>query len=95
MQILDNGFEDSMTVMVLPNKYRITLRSTNVLERENRELRRREKVIQIFPNIESAIRLMGAVLLDDHNDWIGGKRCFSMTEYEGKSAEIKNKTNVA
>ncbi|HZK71755.1 MAG TPA: IS256 family transposase [Clostridia bacterium] len=58
MQILDNGFEDSMTVMVLPNKYRITLRSTNVLERENRELRRREKVIQIFPNIESAIRLM-------------------------------------
>ena len=95
MQILDDGFEDSMTVMVPPAKYRMTLRSTNVLERENRELRRREKAIQIFPNIESAIRLMGAVLMDDHNDWIGGKRCFSMDEYLEKSANIKNKINVA
>lgn len=94
MQILDDGFEDSMAVMAVPAKYRMTLRSTNVLERENRELRRREKVIQIFPNIDSAIRLMGAVLLDDHNDWIGGKRSFSMDEYE-KSAEVKKKISVA
>ena len=58
MAILDEGFEDSITVMALPFKYRIPLRTSNIIERENREIRRREKVIQIFPNTESIIRLI-------------------------------------
>lgn len=95
MEILDQGFEDAMGVMHLPLKYRVTLRSTNLLERENRELRRREAVIQIFPNRESAIRLMGGVLMDDHRDFSLQSRCFSMTEYFGKRELILPKMRKA
>ncbi|WP_177194950.1 transposase, partial [Pseudobutyrivibrio sp. JW11] len=78
---LDEGFEDSITIMALPSKYRISLRTSNIIERENREIRRREKVIQIFPNSESIIRLIGAILYDDHNDWSVAQRLFDMQEY--------------
>ena len=89
MEILDEGFEDSITIMALPSKYRIALRTSNIIERENREIRRREKVIQIFPNTESIIRLIGAVLEDDHNDWSIGHRLFDMKEYYDKLNAIQ------
>lgn len=81
MDVLDDGFMDAMNVMCMPYKYRQTLRTSNLLERENQELRKREKVIKVFPNAESAIRLMGAVLLDHHKDWATRSRVFSMGEY--------------
>ena len=64
MEILDEGFEEAMTVMLLPESMRIPLRTTNYLERENGELGRRSDVIRIFPNAASLTRLMGAVLID-------------------------------
>lgn len=91
VQILDAGFEDCMTIMSLPSKYRQSLRTTNIIERENRELRKREQVIQIFPNVASALRLLGAVLMDDHNDWSTRKRLFEMSEYFDKATQIKRK----
>lgn len=90
MDILDEEFEDSITIMALPSKYRIALRASNIIERENREIRRREKVIQIFPNTESIIRLIGAVLQDDHNDWSVAQRLFDMKEYYDKLNTIQN-----
>ena len=57
------GFEDAMAVMSLPDKYRKRLCSTNIQERLNEEVRRSERVIRIFPNDESALRLIGALLL--------------------------------
>lgn len=89
MEILDEGFEDCITIMALPSKYRIALRTSNIIERENREIRRREKVIQIFPNTESIIRLIGAVLQDDHNDWSMSRRLFDMKEYYDKLHAIQ------
>ena len=89
MAILDEGFEDSITIMALPSKYRIALRTSNIIERENREIRRREKAIQIFPNTESIIRLIGAVLQDDHNDWSVAQRLFDMKEYYDKLNTIQ------
>jgi len=94
MSILDEGFEDCMTIMALPSKYRIALRTSNIIERENREIRRREKVIQIFPNPESIIRLIGAVLMDDHNDWSVAQRLFDMREYYEDIAGIKKKLRL-
>lgn len=91
VRIFDDGFEDVMTVMALPSKYRISLRTSNIIERLNREVRRREKVIQIFPNANSAIRLLGALLEDIHNDWIVGQRLFNMNEYHEKFDEIRQK----
>lgn len=91
MNILDEGIEDCLTIMALPSKYRIAIRTSNIIERENREIRRREKVIQIFPNTESIIRLIGSVLYDDHNDWSVGHRLFDMKEYYDKLSSIHQK----
>ena len=64
MRKLEEGFEDSMTVMNLPEYIRITVRTTNLVERLNRELKRRSDVIQLFPNEASVLRLMGAVTIE-------------------------------
>lgn len=66
---LQAGFEDAMTVMELPEKYRKRLRSTNMQERLNEEIRRRERVIRIFPNDASALRLIGALLAEQNEVW--------------------------
>ena len=66
---LEEGFEDACSVMALPEKYRKRLRSTNMQERLNQEIRRRERVIRIFPNDESALRLIGALLAEKNEDW--------------------------
>jgi Transposase and inactivated derivatives len=55
-------------VLALPEKYRKRLRTTNMLERFIQEIRRREKVIRIFPNIGSAERLVGALCAETHED---------------------------
>ena len=66
---LEKGFADAMAVMALPEKYRRRLRTTNMQERLNEEIRRRERVIRIFPNDESALRLMGALLAEFNETW--------------------------
>jgi len=66
---MEEGFEDAMAVMALPEKYRRKLRTTNMQERLNEEIRRRERVIRIFPNDESALRLMGALLAEQNEVW--------------------------
>jgi len=53
---LENGLEDALAVLILPKKYRKRLRTTNMAERLNEEVRRRERVIRIFPNEDSAVR---------------------------------------
>lgn len=45
------------------------LKSTNLLERLNQEVRRRERVVRIFPNVESAQRLIGSMLIDIDEEW--------------------------
>lgn len=64
MECLDAGFEDAMTVMSIPKSLRKYFRTTNHLERLNRELKRRSRVIGVFPNEDSLNRLMGSVLLE-------------------------------
>jgi len=73
MDVLEEGFEDAIAVLELPERYRKRLRTTNSLERLNEEVRRRERVIRIFPNRESAIRLIGALLMEQDEKWASGK----------------------
>nr|CDQ32706.1 Transposase [Virgibacillus halodenitrificans] len=61
---LEEGFDDAIQYLNEPLKYHRFIRSTNSLERLNQEVRRRERVIRIFPNTQSAFRLIGAVLMD-------------------------------
>lgn len=61
---LEEGFEDAIQYLNENSRYHKHIRSTNSLERINQEVRRREKVIRIFPNTQSAFRLIGAVIMD-------------------------------
>jgi putative transposase len=63
IQILEDGFEDAIQYLNEPVRFQQYIRSTNSLERLNQEVRRREQVIRIFPNTQSAFRLIGAVLM--------------------------------
>jgi putative transposase len=81
LAILEEGLEDALAILSLPEKYRVRLRTTNGMERLNEEIRRRERVIRIFPNEASALRLIGALLAEHHEVWSTGKRYFDMTEY--------------
>lgn len=69
LEILDSGFLEGLQYLNEPEAYHLNLRTTNSLERINREVRRRERVVSIFPNKQSAERLIGAVLLDIHTHW--------------------------
>ena len=78
---LGNGLEDALAVLILPDKYRKRLRTTNMAERLNEEIRRRERVIRIFPNEDSAVRLTGALLAEQHETWSTGRRYLDMTNF--------------
>ena len=73
MTCLEEGFEAAMTVMVLPSYMHKYFRTSNQIERLNKELKRRSKVIGVFPNEDSLIRLMGAVLIE-RNEQIGSRK---------------------
>lgn len=81
LEILEAGLEDAIAVLALPEKYRKRLRSTNMLERLIEEARRRERVIRIFPDERSPWRLLGALLAEQHELWITGRRWLAMNDY--------------
>ncbi|GIM45527.1 hypothetical protein DNHGIG_10760 [Collibacillus ludicampi] len=81
MRILEAGFEDATAVLMLPERYRKRLRTTNGMERLNEEIRRRERVIRIFPNRESVVRLVCALLMEIDEKWASGKKYLDISEY--------------
>lgn len=92
MQVLEAGFDDATAVLVLPEKYRRRLRTTNGVERLIEEVRRRERVIRIFPNRESVVRLIGALLMEFDDKWASGKKYLDMSEYHQWHEGHKQKT---
>ena len=85
--LLDEAFADITSIFSLPVHYRRKLRTTNMIERLNEELRRRERVIRIFPHADSVIRLLGAILLETHEQWISGRAYMNMEGYEADQRE--------
>lgn len=81
MELLESGFDDAAAVLALPERYRKRLRTINSVERLNQEIRRRERVIRIFPNRDSVIRLLGDLLMEIDEKWSTGHRFVDLTEY--------------
>jgi putative transposase len=79
--VLEAGFDDATAVLELPEACRVRIRTTNIVERLNREIRRREKVVGIFPNRDSVIRLLGAVLMEVDESWSEQKKFIDMGPY--------------
>ena len=88
---LDKGFESAVTVQALPAGLRRFCRASNHIERLNRELKRRSSVISIFPNEESLVKTMSAVLIEEsHNKESGRVLCSSKIFKEFMTPEVKN-----
>lgn len=75
LNTLDEGFEDAFLYLA-NDVIHSRLRTTNCLERLNEKVRGREKVIRIFPNEDSAIRLIGAILIDINEDWLTSSKLY-------------------
>lgn len=82
MTCLDEGFESAMTAMILTSGMRRFYRTSNHVERLNKELKHRSKVIEIFPNVDFLLRLMGSVLIERHEAVQNGRAIFSKEHYE-------------
>ena len=89
--LLENDGEDALTCLNFPLEHRRRIRTTNGLERFNQEIKRRTNVIRIFPNRDSAIRLIGALCIEQAEEWITGRQYLDMSLLDQK--EQKQKTN--
>ena len=79
---LEENIPEGLTIFSLPAKQRKRLRTTNMVERLNREIKRRTKVASIFPNEASLLRLVSSLLVETSEEWETGKRYLSMDEVE-------------
>src|SRR6201999_1267480 len=66
---IDDSETDVLSYLDFPEQHRTKLHSTNPLERLNKEVKRRAYVVGIFPQEASIIRLIGAVLLEQNDEW--------------------------
>ena len=76
-ELLEGAEEDLLAFYRFPAAHWPKLRSTNPLERVNREIGRRADVVGIFPNDQSAIRLAGALLIEQNDEWLVSRRYLS------------------
>jgi transposase-like protein len=72
-QWAEDNLPEGFTVFDLPHAQRVRLRTTNGLERINREIKRRTRVASIFPNAASCLRLVSALLAECDEEWMTGK----------------------
>ena len=76
--ISEHGWETLGVYLAAPVEHHKRLRTTNMLERVNQELKRRSRVVRIFPNPKSCLRLFTALLKEWHEDWVYGRKYLNM-----------------
>lgn len=80
MQILTDAEDEILTYLSFPQKHWQQIYSSNVLERLNKEIRRRFNVVSVFPDRASVIRLGGAVLMEQHDEWLAADKRYLSVE---------------
>jgi transposase-like protein len=75
---MENSIPEGLTVFSLPSEHRRFLRTSNTLERLNKEIKRRTRVAGLFPNEQSLLRLVSAVLAEISEEWETGRIYLTM-----------------
>jgi transposase-like protein len=76
MEIFEAGIDDVLSYLHYPQPHRVRVSSTNPLERLNLEIRRRTRVVGIFPNTSACLRLIGMLLVEKHEDWLTDDKAY-------------------
>ena len=90
---IEEHVEECLTCLAFPEAHRRRIRTTNSLERLNQEIKRRTRVVRIFPNREACLRLVGALCVERSEEWLTGRRYLDMGElaerrcYEERESE--------
>jgi putative transposase len=77
-RLIEEGVEDCLACLAFPLLHRARIRSTNGLERLNEEIKRRTRVVRIFPNREACLRLVTALCVEQSEEWVSGRRYLDM-----------------
>lgn len=86
---IEEHIEECLACLAFPESHRRRIRTTNGLERFNQELKRRTRVVRIFPNREACLRLVTALAVEQSEEWVTGRRYLDMEELReyGRSGE--------
>jgi putative transposase len=79
---LEEHIEECLSCLAFPESHRRRIRTTNSLERLSQEIKRRSRVVRIFPNREACLRLVSALAVEQSEEWITGRRYLDMQELE-------------
>jgi putative transposase len=77
---LEEHIEECLACLAFPESHRRRIRTTNGLERFKQELKRRTRVVRIFPNREACLRLVTALAVEQSEEWVTGRRYLDMEE---------------
>jgi putative transposase len=86
---LEEHIEECLSCLAFPESHRRRIRTINGLERLNQEIKRRTRVVRIFPNEKSCLRLVTALAVEQSEEWITGRRYLDMGDFEGHCPEEK------
>jgi len=84
---VEANIEETLTFYRLPRQHHKNLKSTNLLERLNEEIKRRTLVVRIFPNVASCLRLVRALAVEMHENWIEAIRYLNMEDLKEHKKE--------
>lgn len=84
---LEEHVEECLSCLAFPESHRRRIRTTNGQERLNQEIKRRTRVVRIFPNRESCLRLVTALCVEQSEEWVTGRRYLDMGELEEQRHE--------
>jgi putative transposase len=90
-ELMDEAEDDVLAHMSFPKDHWQQIHSTNPLERLNGEIKRRTDVVAIFPNEAAIVRLVGAMLLEQNDEWAVQRRYMSLETLEGLSDDPQAK----